>query len=1177
MTESYGKTWWGNHWLKSLDHIDYENRIPRGATYARQGKVKEIKIKGNVITAKVAGSRPRPYSVTLIVPPFFEEQIRQLMQSVVEYPALISKLLNRELDPDILSIAESCGLKVFPRQWTDFKMQCNCPDWAVPCKHLAAVIYILSREIDNNPFLVFEMHNVNLIEELKKLGFELDAKSLSDIPLLSNLLARKLKREESLEIPPWERVNFAKLYDLGESLVQLLPANPPFYGLGDFKEKYGTMFLRVMKNAGSLFKKNLDVCSLFPQVKFVNTISRRARIEFEITTCWTGCVVHEAIDNDECSRLFNREELICALLSLHPDRISDYQPSVMGLYQGVMAALHLLLHGAVVPQIVRLDNKQYAIRWLPAYIDAEVRYVVEKLQSQLPDGVIHLSRKSKGARGTGCCLKNQAEALLAYFFDALIPALSGVIKDDLCLSLFFHCRPYEFGGVGEQQMAGALKSWMDRYFMTSGVYRPVFIVEEDLENDAFSLEIRMEKNDGMVIGSLSLNEILTAEKFVKERFVILKELSLLSGFITGLDDYINRKAKQPIHFTNQAFVPFLMEVLPAVRLLDVKVLLPKSLQKLIRPKATVKLKRKASAGEGVVRLDELLSFDWQVAIGDEIMSPDLFKKMLKEASHLLRFKQTYIYVNEEEIQKLYKAITRESLLSPMQLLQAALAQEYDSVPVLLTEEVQEMIREFTSQEEIPLPAGLNATLRPYQERGFSWMYRNMRIGFGSIIADDMGLGKTLQVITLILKLKEEGNLHKTKVMIVVPTGLLTNWQAEIEKFAPCISSHIYHGATRELQNFTEDVMLTTYGVLRSDAALLKRKKWQLMVIDEAQNIKNEGTAQSKAVRSIPANVHIAMSGTPVENRLSEFWSIMDFSNKGYLGSIQTFQKEFAQPIQVFNDMNCVNRFRKITAPFMMRRLKSDQSIISDLPDKIEQDEFALLTKPQAALYQRTLEAAMNEIEGIESTDSQSLFQRQGLVLQMILALKQICNHPTQFLKDGGRDAARSGKTLMLLDLVESIVENGEKVLIFTQFREMGELLQHFLEERLGERPMFYHGGCNIKERGVMIERFQNNKADKVFLLSLKAAGTGLNLTAASHVIHYDLWWNPAVESQATDRAYRIGQNKNVMVHRFITKNTFEEKINGMIQKKKNLAELTVASGENWIGKLSNKELRELFG
>lgn len=263
---------------------------------------------------------------------------------------------------------------------------------------------------------------------------------------------------------------------------------------------------------------------------------------------------------------------------------------------------------------------------------------------------------------------------------------------------------------------------------------------------------------------------------------------------------------------------------------------------------------------------------------------------------------------------------------------------------------------------------------------------------------------------------------------------------------------------------------------------------------------------------------------------------------------------------------------------MMRRLKTDKTIINDLPDKIEQDEFAMLTPQQAALYKKVLEESMKVIEGFDESDNKQLFERQGIILQMMLALKQVCNHPTQYLKDGQFVPSLSGKTEMLLDLIDSIVESGKKVLVFTQFKEMGDMLQRFIEERIGVQPMFLHGGCSIKQRKEMVDRFQQNKhSDRVFILSLKAAGTGLNLTAATHVVHYDLWWNPAVEAQATDRAYRIGQKKNVVVHRFITQNTFEERINDMINNKRTLAEMTVSTGENWIGKLSNKELKEIFG
>ena len=604
-------------------------------------------------------------------------------------------------------------------------------------------------------------------------------------------------------------------------------------------------------------------------------------------------------------------------------------------------------------------------------------------------------------------------------------------------------------------------------------------------------------------------------------------------------------------------------------------------------------------------MSDLLDFNWQVAVGNVFLSPEEFDRLLGHASGLLRFKEQYVYIDEAGMAKLHKVLNAPPKIKPGELLQAALSGEYQGATVELTDEVRELIRKFTSQSVIPLPEGINAQLRPYQERGFSWMYRNMKIGFGSIIADDMGLGKTLQVITLLLKMKEEGALDKKKALVVVPTGLLHNWQSEVKRFAPQLATGVYHGTARDLKDDdckNADIILSTYGVVRSDADKLKKQKWQVLVIDEAQNIKNSDTAQSKAIHSIPADCHIAMSGTPVENRLSEFWSIIDFTNKGYLGSAKDFSESYAKPIQKYGDSHVAERFRKVTAPFMMRRLKTDKSIISDLPDKIERNELALLTPEQAALYQETVNKCMAVIESMDGEDSQTLFKRQGLILQMMLALKQICNHPMQYLKDNRwsserrdqenlglsrvvteegeanrMDATLSGKTEMLLDMLRSIIDADEKVLVFTQFREMGELLQHFIRTTLDEEPMFYHGGCSLKQRQEMVDRFQNNRNDRIFILSLKAAGTGLNLTAATHVIHYDLWWNPAVEAQATDRAYRIGQHKNVQVHRFMTQNTFEERIDAMIQEKKHLADLTVSTGENWIGKLSNKELHEIFG
>ncbi|GHV53050.1 helicase [Bacteroidia bacterium] len=1167
MAEKFGKTWWGEHWLHSLENVDYDNRLPRGASYARSGHVRNIKIDGNQIVAKVAGSRPAPYKVTVIVPPFFEEQVERLMVKIIERPALISKLLNRELDPAILQIAEEIGLKVFPRQWTDFKMQCSCPDWAVPCKHLASVIYMLSREIDNNPFFVFNIHNVNLFDELEKRGIFIGDPKNMEIPLLISLLEVEAAKPAILpEDAVYERVDFSQLQNISGALVQLLPDAPPFYPSGNFREKYATQYMRIARDAGRILSRKKDFNAAFPDSG--KLLTGRSTLALTVDG-------NNGIEVTGGNHSFKRlEELIPALFALNPGHLQDYEPSAAAFHKILFAALHLSANGTVIPQIVQLDNKAFTIRWLPATIDHQAKALIDKLTSILPGGLLS-AKITVRKKEYLAPVENQTVELLSLFIGQIVAKASRQ-PDDLFERLFFRNYAYPFSAVGESALSGGIKVWLDRYYLTAETYKPVITVTE-LADEQFDVQISIEDSANTDRMPVPLANILKQKQYEKQRFKILQGVSLLTPFIRGLDTHINLGGEAPVRFSNSEFAPFLMDVLPAIRLLDIKIMLPKSLQELLRPKVSVRVK-KTTEGHGFLRLHDLLSFDWQVAIGNRIISPDEFNKLLKNASRLFKFKENYIYVSDADIEKLHKAFTSNKPLSSYEMLQTALAEEYEGAPVVLTNEVRDLIRELTSTKDIPLPQGLHAHLRPYQQRGFSWMYRNSRIGFGSIIADDMGLGKTVQVISLLLKFKEENAIDaKHKALVIVPTGLLTNWQAEIARFAPSLSSHIFHGTSRDLKQFDADVLLTTYGILRSDADLLKKHKWQAMIIDEAQNIKNYDTVQAKAVKSIPANIRIAMSGTPVENRLTEFWSIMDYANKGYMGSVKSFKEDFANPIQVFNDEQVTAKFRKITAPFMMRRMKTDKAIISDLPDKIEQNQFAPLVKQQAALYQKTMQAALEEIEGIESHDPQALFQRQGLVLQMIMALKQICNHPTQFLKNGQFDASLSGKTELLLELLDSITDSGEKVLVFTQFAEMGELLQRFIAERFGEKPMFYHGGSTLKQREEMVNRFQHSRADKIFILSLKAAGTGLNLTAASHVIHYDLWWNPAVENQATDRAYRIGQKKNVMVHRMICKNTFEERIDEMIQKKKHLAEMTVATGENWIGKLSNKELRDLFG
>lgn len=1204
MSKHFGKTWWGRQWLNSLTNIDYSNRLPRGSSYARNGSVSIINIVENSIKAKVKGSLSSPYDVSLIIAPFFPPEIKKLVKAVAQKPVIVSKLLNRELDPELLNIAERMGLKVFPKQWTDFKMQCSCPDWAVPCKHLAAVIYKISAEIDNNPFLVFDLHRVNLPEELKKENIFIGTNS-NTIPVLKTFLidnskktpaskkklvataTRRVNHVKNEQSPVTakaiteanNRFNYTSLSPIHEPMIQLLADAPVFYQEnGNFKEKYSNTLRKVVRNAQRIIsgKSNMDEHLIQLPVNNRGTIKKQE--QFTVAINHHNNIALGINENNEVTIWIDGKkqnaypyQLLTTLWQIPKAQLQDYQPSVAALHNSLLLALNLIANGAIVPQIIQLENKSYTVRFLPALISKEVTSLIDNLHEILPPGILMFSAASNID-----IEKDTAVLLVSILIDHIVFHLSENRGVDVFIDLFFSNYSYAFNAPGQQSLPGGIQAWLQRYTITQGNYIPMIMVEE-LQEDRFMISINIQERNRPLVNHIPLLEVLTLKTYEQQRFEILQSLAQLSSFIPGLDNYINTKGDDLIIMDVAVFTPFLIQVIPSIKLLNVNILLPKSLQHILKPKASVHLKRKEKDPKAFMRLDKLLDFEWQVSIGDTVLNENDFNTLLKNSEGLIRYKSNYIYVSKEELEKLHKHFAASKDLTPYEMLRTALGNDYYGAAISLTEEVKQLIKELTTNEDIPLPGGINASLRPYQQRGFSWMYRNTKIGFGSVLADDMGLGKTLQVITTFLKYKEDGSLKDNKALVIAPTGLLTNWQAEMEKFAPSLQFRLYHGLNRRLdKKMNFDVLLTSYGVARIDADKLKKIKWHVVVTDEAQNIKNHETAQSKAVKSIPANTFIAMSGTPVENRLSELWSIMDFSNRGLLGSLPDFKENFAVPIQNLNDVTIAQKLKTVTSPFLMRRLKSDKTIIDDLPEKIEIDSFSHLAKEQAGLYEKTLHKAMETIEAIQLNDQKSLFVRQGLVLQMILALKQICNHPTHFLKNNVLDASLSGKMELLFDKLDSIKESNEKVLIFTQFTEMGNLLKHFITERFGETPLFYHGGCSLQQRKEMVEHFQTNRADNVFILSLRAAGTGLNLTAANHVIHYDLWWNPAVEAQATDRAYRIGQKRNVMVHRFITKGTFEERINEMIQSKKALADLTVATGESWIGNLSNKELKNIF-
>ncbi|WP_423897093.1 DEAD/DEAH box helicase [Corynebacterium matruchotii] len=500
--------------------------------------------------------------------------------------------------------------------------------------------------------------------------------------------------------------------------------------------------------------------------------------------------------------------------------------------------------------------------------------------------------------------------------------------------------------------------------------------------------------------------------------------------------------------------------------------------------------------------------------------------------------------------------------------------------------------ELPAPRRIPIPAGVTASLREYQRRGVDWMYWMARQGLGAVLADDMGLGKTLQLLALEAAERDSSEREPTVVesvgqvgkvgpsLVIAPTSVVGNWAREAKKFTPHLKILVHHGTERKkdqefLGTVTDyDIVITSYGVASRDYQLLGQQHWHRVTLDEAQHIKNSSTKISKAVRSLPADHRMALTGTPVENRLLELRAILDFCNPGILGSVSFFKHHFSKPIEVTGDEKKQEQLRNLTAPFILRRLKSDPAIIGDFPEKTETVITVDLTKEQAALYTAYVNDLTTQLEQAEGIG------RRGLVLASLTKIKQICNHPAHFLGDGSPmlrgNHHRSGKVEELMQIVENARDHGEKVLIFTQYKAFGDMLTPYLSDYYGQKIPFLHGGVSKSGRDIMVQQFQAPDGAPAMVLSLKAGGTGLNLTAANIVVHMDRWWNPAVENQATDRAYRIGQDKNVFVYKLITAGTVEERIHDIISGKSELAAAMIAQGEGWLTELSDAELATLL-
>jgi len=584
--------------------------------------------------------------------------------------------------------------------------------------------------------------------------------------------------------------------------------------------------------------------------------------------------------------------------------------------------------------------------------------------------------------------------------------------------------------------------------------------------------------------------------------------------------------------------------------------------------------------------DHELDYQWRATLTGLPVTIEVLHELIDLRTPLARYRGTWVVLDPKELNHALKLLEQKGGAIRLPLaLSLALTEtihQPDSglrIQVLPQGSLAELVthmRERETVHEVATPSTFNGNLRPYQQRGMSWLAHLTQLGLGACLADDMGLGKTIQLLAYLLHRKSIARDQKP-ILLVCPTSVVGNWEREIARFAPSLEVLRHYGIAR-IQNADDfaaqasgKLVITSYGLMRRDAAWLRELEFSVVVLDEAQFIKNASSATARTARALKANTRIALTGTPVENHLAELWSIMEFLNPGLLGPHETFRREIAIPVERYGREDVAARLRRMVAPFVLRRTKNDQGIATDLPAKQETKVFCSLTREQATLYQHAIDEAFADIEAADG------ITRRGRVLALLTALKQICNHPAHYLREQGPLNGRSGKLDRLCEMLQEVLATQDRVLVFTQYREMGERLVRVLSRLQGKPVPFLHGGVSRAARDEMVRRFQElPKSSRIMIVSLKAGGTGLNLTAATEVFHFDRWWNPAVEDQATDRAHRIGQQRSVQVYKLLCAGTVEEKIDAMLESKRDLAARVVSGGESWITELDNHALRELF-
>lgn len=1234
---TFGNTWWGKQWLATLNNIDNANCLTQGRYCYLRGNVESFEWIAHEqrIEAFVSGSAYFPYQVNIELPKWSKQKTKQLLDAIAKDPLLVSELLQGTLSPAIATLCDQINLDLFPDSWRSMHTGCTCSEQSSICKHIVAVFYCLTEHIDADPFLIFKLHGLDLQNELRQRGIDL-CEVTTACPLTFSELALAAtedfaspkKLDSDVALDKLRHLPYGTFESLRETFLSLLPVSLSTPGDQTLRENFRLLLVTAEQTLKRIFPYNhtqewFDRCiapyffsrnSFFEQEE-IQALDMHLSVKItDLAEFQSSLSIHAKTSTGKSHQttLKDPAAIFAILLKMPALWAREADPILECWREITQLAAQLVIHSLIVPALITSKNNPSCLPllvWTPAVRDTHTANLV----SLLTQACEPFSRKLLD-RGTHVQPKNIEKANV---FLALSTAISALVKfatinckalnrTSSVLLLLAMQTPVDNDREIPASFLKSMLRGLNAFLLGSSYpWRPILTVHVHKEGikinfgiiarDSVSAETEstgMPSHKRALTSSplsakrpVMLSRLLRENSLQKHRFAAVSVLKTLTAACPMLAPIAATQGK-PITLPYNDLKTFLFDITPTLTLLGVSVMLPIALKRLLKPQLVVHVQ--AGTSNSLLDKNAFSNFDWRAAIGEHELSLNELLALAEKAGQVVRINEDFVYLDAEQLHKLIQTIKEQPQPTYLEKMRAVLCGTYakNGIPtrMRIAQNIIKRIEALTAVEELSPPKNLQAALRPYQKRGFSWLMKNLRLGIGALIADDMGLGKTLQVIAALVQLKNDGELQHNKVLIVVPTTLLTNWSREIAKFAPTLSVGIYHGSKRTLPANSRDLpdlTLTSYGLMRRDTEKLASFKWRLLVLDEAQALKNSATSQTIAAKAIHAAQTIAMTGTPVENRLSEYRSILETVQPHLFGSEKDFQETFARPIEVDHNPLAIESFRRLTSPFMLRRVKSDKSIIADLPERHTIDLFTHLSLEQAALYQKELDKYLKKIRTLETNANNEIDKhfyqhaKQGEVLKLITSMKQICNSPSQYLKTKSV-FPDSGKAASLFELLEQCREAGRKVLIFTQYREMGELLQAWIGKVLGDYPDFLHGGIPLNERQNMVDRFQTNRSVRTLIVSLKAGGTGLNLTAASCVIHYDLWWNPAVETQATDRAYRIGQQRDVLVYRFITEGTFEERINEMLQHKRNLADLSIVTGETWIGDLSVTELQELF-